>query len=71
MVLCITPLLANAQWEKVGYHGTPGYIDWMINFDSRIFISCGYNIYCSTDDGDSWQIFSDGLRRSFYLTTIN
>jgi hypothetical protein len=54
----IFPLVTIAQWEKVGYRGGTVSIH---AYDSVWVGTTGNDIYLSTDDGDSWQLSTNGL----------
>jgi len=54
----------NAQWEKIGY---PGGYHSLYQYDSALFAFSYFDVYCSTDEGDSWESWSKGLPRSEIL----
>ncbi|HEY6172517.1 MAG TPA: hypothetical protein VIX80_09695, partial [Candidatus Kapabacteria bacterium] len=62
--LLVFPVISFSQWEKVGY---PGGTVRIYAYDSLWVGTAGTDVYLSTDDGDSWQLSTQGLPISYIL----
>jgi hypothetical protein len=55
----------NAQWEKVGY---PGGGLLIYQYDDVLIGSSGNQVYKSTDDGEHWKLFENGLPTTTFVS---
>lgn len=64
-LICAISSVVNAQWEKVGYPG--GEMGDIYQFGDLMIGTYGNYVYLSSDDGEYWTPFDDGLPLSNFI----